>query len=374
MRVAMVSPYSLSVPGGVQGQALSLAAALRRAGHEAVVLAPLDGPVPDAEHGAGVVAVGRSIAVPANGSVARLAVGPLTWIRTWRALDRFMPHVVHLHEPLAPGPTWSALARGEPKVGTFHRAGAVKAASVLAPLARFAVGRLDVCAAVSEEASRTAQDLADGSYRIIGNAVDVERFTGAAPISTQGPTVVFVGRHEDRKGLRQLCTAFRAMSAEFEQAHLWVIGHGPDTGALEAEFAGSAGISWLGALDDAAVAERLAGSDVLCAPSLYGESFGVVLLEALAASCVVVASDLAGYRAVLGDLGVLVKPGSPEGLEAGLRRALQDVESGSGLASPAARAAGLAHCRQWSTDAIASRYVELYGQARERHGSGGAAP
>ncbi|MDE3085336.1 MAG: glycosyltransferase, partial [Acidobacteriota bacterium] len=119
MRVALVSPYSLSVPGGVQGQVLGLARALRRAGHEAVVVAPAEAP-PDVGGlpAEALVVVGRSLPFPANGSVARLAVGPASAARTLRALGRLAPDVVHLHEPLAPGVTWAALARPGPKVGT----------------------------------------------------------------------------------------------------------------------------------------------------------------------------------------------------------------------------------------------------------------
>ena len=377
MRVALVSPYSLSVPGGVQGQVLGLARALRRAGHEAVVVGPAEAP-PEGTGlpGEAVVVVGRSLPFPANGSVARLAVGPVGAARTVRALRRLAPDVVHLHEPLAPGVTWAALARPGPKVGTFHRAGAVAGAGLLAPVARRLAGRLSARTAVSEAAAATARALVGGDYEIVGNGVELDGFAAArdpgqpvgAPVT--GPVVLFVGRHERRKGLAVLLEAFAALG-EGHGATLWVAGEGPQTAELRDRFPEGGAVEWLGRLTDEELAGRLGRAQVLCAPSLGGESFGVVLLEAMAAGAVVVASDIPGYAAVVDGHGVLVAPGDPAALAGALGSVLDQVRVGAGRASAAALEAARGHASQWSMDAVAARHVALYRRVLGQGGSTG---
>ena len=360
MRVALVSPYSLSAPGGVQGQVLALARALGRSGHEATVLGPADGPVPlGGLEPSAVVTLGRSIPVPANGSVARLAVGPLAQGRAVRAIARLAPDVVHLHEPLAPGPTWACLLRPEPTVGTFHRAGAVAGRALLAPLARRATARLSARTAVSAEARDTAQALAGGEYEVVGNGVELDRLVTAAPWPTTGPTVLFVGRHEPRKGLGVLLEAFTALPPALG-ATLWVAGTGPATDELRRRFTGAAPVEWLGRLGDDELAARLAGAHVVCAPSLGGESFGIVLLEAMASRCVVVAGDIPGYAAVVEHHGVLVPPGDVAALREALSAVVQDLGHGTGHAAPGALAAAAAHAAQWSMDVVAAKYLAVY--------------
>lgn len=365
----MVSPYSLSAPGGVQGQVLGLARAMVRAGHETAVLGPADGPVPGGDEGGfDLVTLGGTVGLPANGSVARLALSPLAarratgWIRARR------PDVVHLHEPLAPGATLALLSRSEPKVGTFHRAGAVTGARVLSPVSQVLAGRLAARTAVSEEARRTAAELCGGEYELIGNGIEVDRFTSVAPWPTTGPTILFVGRHEERKGLAILLDAFDTLAGE-PAATLWVAGEGPDSKELRAPRRRSAA-QWLGRLDDDELAGAMSGADVLCAPSLFGESFGVVLLEAMVSHCVVVASDLPGYAAVVGEHGVLVPAGNVEALALALGAVLSDVTSGQGRASPSALDAAARHGAGWSMDAMAARYVEVYRRVLEGSASG----
>jgi len=360
VRVALVSPYSLSYPGGVQGQVLALARALEAAGHEPVVLGPVDGPVPHAPEG--LVSLGRSVPVPANGSTARLALGPVPQTRAARALARLRPDVVHLHEPLAPGPTWACLLRSEPKVGTFHRAGTVAGGRFLAPAASRLAARLAARTAVSDEARATAEAVAggdDSDYRVIGNGVELDRFESADPWPTPRPVVLFVGRHEPRKGLGVLLDAFCGLDGELG-ATLWVAGQGPATDDLRRRFAGRTDVEWLGVVDDDELAARMVAASVVCAPSLGGESFGVVLVEAMAARAVVVASALAGYGAVVGDHGLLVPPGDVAALRIGLDQALRDAQGGDGYAAPSALDAAATRAAQWSMTEVAARYVEVY--------------
>ncbi len=350
VRVAVVSAYSLSVPGGVQGQVLGLAGALRRLGQEVEVLGPSDSDAP-----VGVTSVGRSVALPANGSVAPIALGPASMARTIRALARADVDVVHLHEPLVPGPCLAALVAGpRPLLGTFHAAGTSAsyrwAGPVLGRLAR----RLARRCAVSAQAADLARRHLGGCYDVVPNGVDEARFAGAEPWPAEAPTVLFVGRHEPRKGLAVLVAALPELPVD---AQVWVVGEGPETERLRAACRGDIRVRWLGRVADDELVRRLAGADVLCAPSLSGESFGMVLLEAMAAGTAVVASDIPGYAAVArpGREALLVPAGDPRALGQALRRVLEDPDL-----APALVAAGLVRARELSTNRMAERYLERY--------------
>ena len=352
MRVALVSPYSLTLPGGVQGQVLGLARSLRAMGHAARVLAPCDGPPPDV----GVTPLGNCVPLASNGSVAAIAPDPSCALRTIRALRDEGFDVVHVHEPLVPGPTMTCLLfRAAPIVGTFHKAGDIGLPyRFLWPITRSIANRIDVRCAVSEDAATLAARALGGDYVTVFNGVEIERFAKATPWPTDAPTIFFVGRHEPRKGLAVLLEALASLPAELR---VWIAGEGPDTGQLRAQAADDPRIEWLGRIEDAEVAARMRGADVFCAPSLHGESFGVVLLEAMAAQTPVVASDLPGYRNVArpGRDALLVPPGDPVRLADGLRRVLTDGTLATELVT-----SGEARAAEFSMDRLAERYVELY--------------
>jgi len=180
MRVALVCPYSLSRPGGVQGQVLGLARALGAEGHEIMVLAPAEHRLEVDEPALGFVALGRSLPVPANGSVAPVSFSIRGARRGLRAIERAGVDVVHLHEPLAPGAGYACLLRcRRPVVGTFHRCGGSVAYRLLGPLARWAANHLTVRCAVSPQAMATARGALGGSYEIVGNGVELDRFADA---------------------------------------------------------------------------------------------------------------------------------------------------------------------------------------------------
>lgn len=364
LRVAVVCPYDLSKPGGVQGQALGLARALRRAGHHAIVVAPDDRPAgwgPDDRY-----AVGRAVGVRANGSVAPVSLSPMAAVRAWRAARTFGADVVHLHEPLAPLTGYGFLLRQRwPVVATFHRSGLDPLAARARPLARRAMARVDVRCAVSEVARHTAVELCGGppeAYEVLFNGVDTDRAAQAHPVDSKLPGVVFLGRHERRKGLGVLLEAFGGLS---QPAELWIAGSGPETDRLRAAFPESERVHWLGVLSDQAVADRLAGATVLCAPSLGGESFGMVLLEAMAARCAVVASDIPGYREAAGGHATLVPPA-----DVGALREALDARIARGSDAAASEAARQ-HAARWSMDRLAERYVCAYGRAIARHAAAG---
>jgi phosphatidylinositol alpha-mannosyltransferase len=351
VRIGLVCPYSLTLPGGVQGQVLGLARSLRAAGHEARVLGPCDGPPPDA----GVTPLGDCIPLAANGSVAPIAPDLPCALRTIRALRDEDFDVVHLHEPLVPGPCMTAgVMASSPLIGTFHAAGTSASYRWAGGPLRWLAGRLDRRCAVSEDARRLAESHLDGSYELVFNGIEVERFAKATPWPTEGPTVLFLGRHEPRKGLAVL---LEAMAELPDDLRLWVASDGPETPRLQAAMAGDPRVEWLGRLDDEEKARRLRAADVFCAPSLHGESFGVVLLEAMAAGAPIVASDLPGYRNVArpGVEALLVPPGDAAVLAAALREVLA-----SGGRAGELVAAGEARAEELSMDRLAERYLELY--------------
>ena len=351
LRVALVCPYSLSVYGGVQMQVLGLARALRAQGLDARVLAPTDGPPPMP----GVTSLGPTVRFPSNGSISPINSTKAVASRTREAIRVFEPDVLHLHEPLSPGANTAALvATDVPAVGTFHASVAGRNGWYEAfrlPLRKM-VDRLAVRTAVSEEAQRNVEATFGGACEILPNGVDVPAFDAASPWPSDVPAICFVGRHERRKGLGVLLDAFAGLDRD---AELWVAGEGPETDALRAR--GIERVVWLGAISERDKARRLRGATVACFPSTEGESFGVVLLEAMAAGTAVVASDLTGYRNVARDgrEAVLVDPDDPDALRAALRRVLDDAALRSRLVE-----AGSIRAEEHSMTHLAERALACY--------------
>lgn len=351
VRIGLVCPYSLTVPGGVQYQVLGLARSLRGMGHEVRVLAPCDGPPPDA----GVTSLGMSIPTAANGSVAPIAPDPAAQLRLIRALRDEEFDVLNLHEPLVPGAGMTACVfKSAPLVGTFHAAGDVGPYRWgKAPL-RMIAKRLDLRLAVSADAKGLAERTLGGTYEVLFNGIEVDRFAKATPWPTEGPTIFFIGRHEPRKGLAVLLDAMAELPSE---VRLWVGGTGPDTEALKAKHAGDPRIEWLGRISDEEKAGRTRGADVFCAPSLGGESFGIVLLEGMAAQTATVASDLDGYRNVATHEvdALLVPPGDASSLAAAIRRVLTDSALSQSLIE-----GGIRRADEHSMDELAQRYLDRF--------------
>jgi phosphatidylinositol alpha-mannosyltransferase len=212
--------------------------------------------------------------------------------------------------------------------------------------------------AVSEQALATARRALGGDYELLWNGIDVGGYERAQPWPSAVPAICFIGRHEPRKGLAILIEAFARMGPD---AKLWVIGEGPDTASLRQATLGDPRVEWLGVIGEEEKLRRLKGAKVFCAPSLYGESFGVVLLEAMAAGTPVVASDLPGYRHVAGAGATLVPPGDPVALARALSVALA---GGPDIDAQIER--GRARARHFSLSMLAQRYLELYARAGAR--------
>jgi phosphatidylinositol alpha-mannosyltransferase len=303
--------------------------------------------------------VGPTTQWEVNDSIAPIASSRAVAARTLEAIRVFDPDVLHLHEPLVPGPTHAAvLGTDVPSVATFHSwyAGGEPGwyKSLRLPI-RKAVEGMAVHTAVSEEAARQAAGFGAPDCRIVPNGVDVTRFAKADPWPADQRAVLFVGRHEPRKGLRTLLDAWSALERD---AVLWVAGHGPETDELRAR--AIAGVEWLGRISDTDLSRRMRAASVFCAPAVSGESFGVVLLEAMAAGTPVVATDIAGYRNVAraDREAVLVAPGDPTALRAALRRVLDDARLAADLVS-----AGELRADEFSFAHLAERYLPLYQEA-----------
>ncbi len=365
MRVCIITPYDLSHDGGVNRHALGLAGALRALGHDACVLGPASGGVPE-----GCEAVGRAVPVPANGSVARigLLVPPAA---TRERLARGAFDVVHVHEPLVPGPGRHALRHARvPVVATFHANDdaelplfrALRAAAA-GPLAR-----VDFGIAVSRPAKAFSRAIYRGRTAVVPSGVDLARFAcEAGPRRRAGPLgVLFVGRFgEARKGFPLLLDAVARLRAAGRDVALDVVGLGP---AGSPARAGRLGVRFHGRVGDAELVQRYRAADVFCAPSLGRESFGMVLLEAMAAGCPVVASALPGYAEATRGAALLVPPGDARALAAALWRVGRDETLRASLVRRGGeRAAALSWAR------IAGRVLQVYRHAGAAAGAPRAA-
>ena len=383
MRIALVSPYSWTYPGGVTRHIEALAERFNEEGHHVRVLAPFDPPdrMSAALHrGAGpqtvvapdyVVSLGRTVGFKANGSVSNLSITPHGISRLHEELRTGGYDVVHIHEPVAPLTGWVAADSTRlPLVGTFHSYSDSRVANGIANLigARRVLNRLHVRIAVSEAAAWTGRRWFGGHYRVIPNGVHVDAGIGAgaggpglaARIGEDGLDclrIVFIGQSVERKGLPLLLRAFEALR-EHIPTELTVIG--PSLEELEPLMMDGRGIRALGKVDEAEKRRELAQADVLCAPSLGGESFGMVLTEAFAAGTAVVASDIAGYRDVVRDGvdGVLVPRGDAQALAETLRELYHEPDRIVALGEAAA-----ADVERFAWPRVAAEVMEVYKDA-----------
>jgi phosphatidyl-myo-inositol alpha-mannosyltransferase len=364
MRIGMVCPYSLDVPGGVQSHVLQLAEAMLARGHEVSVLAPAsqDTALPDF-----VVSAGKAIPIPYNGSVSRLQISPAVHgrVRRWLADGDF--DVLHLHEPNAPSLSMWALRVAEgPIVATFHTSTTKSLTltvfgGLLRPWHEKIVGRI----AVSDVARRWQMEALGTDAVEIPNGVDVDALASAPLLDgypRPGKTVLFLGRYDEpRKGMAVLLDALPKVVERFADVQLLVVGRGDEDQLRSHSGELVENIRFLGLVDDAAKASAMRSADVYCAPNTGGESFGIVLVEAMAAGTPVVASDLDAFRRVLrdGELGRLVPVGAPELQADALAGALIEVLGDDTLRERyAAAASGVVGRYDWSM--VASQIMRVY--------------
>ncbi|HUN78295.1 MAG TPA: glycosyltransferase family 4 protein, partial [Solirubrobacteraceae bacterium] len=394
MRIALVSPYSWSYPGGVTRHIEALADELDAAGHETRILAPFDPddawarlthrgarpqPIEPPER---LVALGRTMGFPANGAISNLAATPDSVLALWRELRGGGYDVVHIHEPIVPLVGWYGLScatlAGIPLVGTFHSfsENALTNGIGIGLGARRRMNRLHARIAVSEAAAWTGRRFFGGRYTIIPNGVHVAAAAGdrgvlgaaepgAGGIVGEPLRVLFIGQAVERKGLPVLLRAFEALREQLP-ATLTLVGVDPqDVAPLLLDGSGrdleERGVRALGKVSEERKAAELGRAQVLCAPSLGGESFGMVLTEAFAAGTPVVASDIAGYRDVVRDglEGLLTPRGDARELAQALRMLALEPRRREAMARAARERA-----QRFAWPRVAAEVAEVYEQAR----------
>ena len=360
MRIGIVCPYSLDIPGGVQNHVKDLAEALIALGHHVSVLAPSESD----DLPAYVVPAGRAVAVPYNGAVARMSFGPVAAARVRRWLHEGRFDVLHLHEPATPSLSLLALWAADcPVVATYHSSNdRSRALSASAAILRPSLEKISARIAVSEYSRGFQVTHIGGEPLVIPNGLYVDRFAAARPrpewCGEQG-TVAYVGRlGEPRKGFPLMAAAFAEVAATRPGLRLLVVGGGDieeARGVLPAAVRDQ--VTFLGRASDEEKAAALRTADVYVAPNTGKESFGIVLVEGMAAGATVLASDIPAFRRVLdgGAYGVLFRNGDVEDLAVQLAGLLDDPARRAALDE----AAGVAVRRyDWST--VAAQIVRVY--------------
>jgi phosphatidylinositol alpha-mannosyltransferase len=370
MRIVQVCPYAWNARGGVQSHVASLARQLRSRGHDVLVIAPEDPAVAPAARAKGLELVGSCIRVPYNGSVAPVCIQPGAWRQVMRVVDRFAPDLIHVHEPLSPSlsmpASWSSRA---PVVATFHaycpRRLEAGMYSVVAACLRPWSRRFALKLAVSEAAASSIARRVAPPVHVVPNGVDVERFAHATPkVLATGPKVLFVCRLDQRKGFDTLLRAFGLLIDRIPGVQCIVAGDGPHRAAL----AGvppqvRARVTMLGDVPAEELPSVYAAADVFVACARGHESFGIVLLEAMAAGLPIVASNIAGYREVVRHdrEAWLIEPDDAEGVARAVARILTCPELARRLAE-----GGRVRVADFQWDFIADQIERLYVSVTER--------
>ena len=375
MRIGMVCPYSFDVPGGVQAHVAELAGVLIGMGHDVSVLAPADD---DTELPDFVVSTGRTVAVPYNGSVARLAFDPKTMNRVRRWIREHHFDVLHLHEPNAPSLSmWAMAAADGPVVATFHTSTTrSRVLSTFTPVLQPFLERISGRIAVSDLARRWQVEALGSDAVTIPNGVHVAAFAEGPTLPgypRNGPTVAFLGRYDEpRKGMPVLLEALPAVVEAHPDVEVLVVGRGDETALRRAAGPRLAPhLRVLGQVSDAEKAAALRSADVYAAPHTGGESFGIVLVEAMAAGVAVLASDLDAFRRVLDDgtAGVVVPVGDAAAFGAALVALLDDPGRRATLV-----ARGRAVVRRYDWSVVAAQVLRVYETVTTGHGRVQEAP
>lgn len=360
MRIGMICPYSFDVPGGVQAHVTELADVFLDRGHEVSVLAPAGRDTDLPEY---VVRAGPALAIPYNGSVSRVNFSPKGYLRLrrWVAENGF--DVLHVHEPNSPSISMlSLMVASGPIVTTFHTATSKSLwlsvfQGILRPYHERIAGKI----AVSELARRWQMESLGSDAVEIPNGINVASFADAEPLDGYphpGGTILFLGRFDEpRKGIDVLMRALPAVVERFPYVRVLVVGGGNQAALRRRAGPLAEHLVFLGQVDDATKARALASADVYCAPNLGGESFGIVLVEAMAAGAAVIASSLNAFRRVLDDgrAGRLVETGSPDQLAAGLVELLADPEARADLV-----AAGRIRADKYDWSRVADQILRVY--------------
>jgi len=371
MRILFVSPFDFGAAGGVNEHIIQLDRQFQALGHETRILAATS--IDHGEHDDGhVYRLGQAVPIPSNGSMARITLSPLVIHKVRQFLESEQFDVIHLHEPLAPVlPLAVLLFSRSANVGTFHAARTTNLFYLYtkAILDMF-VGKLHARVAVSEAAREFADSHFPGDYEIVPNGINLEQFrAGVEPLPhlmDGRKNILFLGRfNESRKGFKYLLRAFPLVREQFPDARLIVVGSGnPERYERFLEQHGMHDVLFAGFVDPATKARYYASADVYCSPATGRESFGIVLVEAMASGTPIVASAIPGFQGVIknGETGILVEPKDEHSLAVGLVRALADTQLRERITTNA-----LEEVRQYDWARVTQRLLAVYERAMSAH-------
>jgi phosphatidylinositol alpha-mannosyltransferase len=372
LKIGIVSPYGFPHPGGVNEHVRHAYEELRSLGHDPWIITPKYGRERDSD--GHVIRVGTGWAVPSNGSVGRLTIG---WRLRPRLSDLLAAHrfdILHFHEPFVPFLGPAVLTESETvNIGTFHAFGGFSPSYWLGrhAAARLAA-RLHGRIAVSGAARHFIDRYFPASYRIIPNGVEIEPFATAEPFEELRDgtlNILFVGRLEDRKGLSYLLRGFHRLRKRHVDARLIVVGSGPKLREYRRYVATRRirDVEFVGHVPLEAKLRYYASADIFCAPSTGQESFGIVLLEAMAAGLPIVASDIHGYKNVVtrNQEGFLVEPRNPTAIAAALYKLAGDPDLRHRMGD-----AGRAKAPEYSWERVTQQVVAYYYEVRDRVAAG----
>ena len=376
MKIGLVTPYVYPLPGGVNDHVGHLYDALRAHGHDVRILTASHGLQRSSE--GDVIRIGKGFSVPSNGSMGTITVSPRYRSQIQAVLDREQFDLLHFHEPFVPLLALVTLRESRSvNVATFHAysgyaPGYQLGGKMLGPVARNLHGRIAVSAAARHFADRYLP----GDYKVIPNGVDRDRFAHAVPIARWQdgcPNILFVGRLESRKGLLPLLKAYRILRKSGRECRLLVVGSGPQEREARRYVMTRRlpDVEFLGRVPDAEKVQLFKTADVYVSPATGRESFGIVLLEAMAAGTAIVCSDIHGYKGVVrrGEQALLVPPGESRPLAEAIRRVLDDPDLRERM-----RQSGLERVVEFGWDRIAARVEAYYGFVIRRLAAQGALP
>jgi phosphatidylinositol alpha-mannosyltransferase len=376
MKIGLVTPYVYPLPGGVNQHVRHLYENLRLRGHDVRILTSSHG-LQRASQG-DVIRIGKGFSVPSNGSVGTITISPRYVSQVGAVLDRERFDLLHFHEPFVPFLSLVVLRQSQSvNVATFHAYGGFSPAYELGSrLFASYPNRLHGRIAVSAAARHFIDRYFPGDYKVIPNGVDTTRFARAVPIARWQdgtPNILFVGRFEPRKGLLDLLRAYRILRRAGQDCRLLVVGGGPQEREARRYVLTRrlGGVEFLGRVSDEERDALFKTADVYCSPATGRESFGIVLLEAMAAGTAIVCSDIHGYKGVArrDREALLVPPHQPEELAAALARVLAD-----GALRAQMGASGMERAAEFSWERVTAKVEDYYGFVIRRLASQGQLP
>jgi phosphatidyl-myo-inositol alpha-mannosyltransferase len=376
MKIGLVSPYVYPLPGGVTEHVRYLYEGLRLRGHDVRIITSSHGLQRSSE--GDVIRLGKGFSMPANGSVGTVTLSPRYMSQVRKMLDRERFDVLHFHEPFVPFLSLVLLRQSTSvNIATFHAYAGFSpsyefGSRVLGSYADRLHGRIAVSAAARHFIDR----FFPGDYKVIPNGVDVDRYRKAVPLARwQDGTrnLLFVGRHEPRKGLIELLKAFRILRKTGCDCRLLVVGSGPQEREARRYVMTRrlGGVEFLGRVSDDEKAQLFKTADVYVSPATGRESFGIVLLEAMAAGTAIVCSDIHGYKGVVrrGTDGLLVPPRKPKALAAAIGSLLADDELRARMGR-----SGMLRAEEFSWDRVTAKVEDYYGFVIRRLAAQGQLP